>query len=137
MIVELTPKSFGFTQNINRLINPVGHWDRVNEEHEKIKALQVESYTLINKFNKLKEDCKVSQKNLKPIRNLMYILMCGFFIAVIYPLHFLPMSETENPSIELSIIAFQNSLISFKGIFLILLSIAVVSIFGYFLYFIS
>ena len=73
LIAELTPKSFGFNQNIHRLISPAGQWDRVNAEHERVKALQVESYTLINKFAKLKDDCRVAQKNITPIKNLIYI----------------------------------------------------------------
>lgn len=137
LIAELTPRGFGFNQLSHRLLRPVEVWYKVNEEHEKVKALQVDSYTLINKFTKLKEDCKSAQRNLKPIQNLLYILIIGFLVAAIYPLHFLPMGENENPSIEFSIAALKCSLFSFKGIFIILLTAVVIGIFGYFLYFIK
>ncbi|NRT13664.1 hypothetical protein [Flavobacterium sp. 14A] len=134
LIIDLSSNNYGYNGDISRMLKPS---PRINEENDKVKNLKVETYTLINKFKKTKNDCKVAKKNMTQIKNIIYLLIVGFFIAVIYPLHFMPLSENEKPIIEFSFNAFENSVFSFKGIFIIILSLVFVSIFGYFIYFIN
>ncbi|UII32269.1 hypothetical protein LVD17_00260 [Fulvivirga ulvae] len=118
-------------------IPPNGIWDNLNEEKEVINHLEIESNTLIEKFNEVKLDLTASKGNLAPIKVTIYILAIGLLFTVIYPLHFMPMRANEVPQIGFSVALVISNLTSLKGILLILLTLVIEGIFGYFLWIVS
>jgi hypothetical protein len=60
--------------------------------------------------------------DMKSLSSAIIVLVPITFMTVIYPLHFLPVSDGAIPSIEFNILAFLRLLISIKGFFLVVLS---------------
>ena len=67
------------------------------------------------------------------LRVIISILLISLFCLVIYPLHFLPVSENLHPQISLNITSIIENLIWFRVILLVIFFILIGSIFVYFL----
>lgn len=113
---------------------PNGLWDNLSEERELIDQIEIESRTLINKFKKLESGLHATRKNLIPLKNAIYLQSIAFLLTVVYPLHFMPMVSNTQPQVGLSVTVIASTLFSFKGVFLLLLCLVVLGIFGYFLH---
>ncbi|CAD5349585.1 hypothetical protein [Flavobacterium bizetiae] len=114
------------------LLAPNGLWDKIGKERELINQLQIDSFTLINNFKDVKSDFINTMNGLDSFKYTLYILAFGFFLTVVYPLHFMPMKLDISPEIDFSLKAFYSTAFSIKGLFLFFLSLVVVLIFGYF-----
>ena len=115
-------------------ITPVGLWDDLNREKERIYQLQIESETLIEQFRKVQTDIDASQNNLTPIRRTIQVLIVGLILTVVYPLHFIPIGLNETPTLSFSIDIICQNLFSIKGLLLVLLTLIIGGLFTYFLY---
>ncbi|MBV2195375.1 MAG: hypothetical protein KUL78_02570 [Flavobacterium sp.] len=143
-IVELTPNT---TQLGNRFsivnspmslnIPPVGLWDKLSKEREAINQLKIESETLIERFDKARNDISITQNNLTPIKITIYILGIGLLLTIIYPLHFMPIGVNQSPTLGFSFDLIISNIFSIKGLLLFLLTIVIEGIFGYFLWLIK
>lgn len=131
LIRQIFPNQ-GFGKNFRIVIAPNGLWNNISNEREMINQVKIDSITLINKFKKVKSDIISAKKNLTPFRTTIYILCLGFFLTVIYPLHFMPMALNEVPKLGFSFNSIFELLFSLKGGFLLILSFVVIIIFGYF-----
>lgn len=116
------------------VIAPNGLWDNLSEEREMIDQIEIESRTLISKFKKLESGLHATRKNLVPLKNAIYLQSVAFLLTVVYPLHFMPMVANSQPQVGLSVPIIATTLFSFKGVFLLLLCLVVLGIFGYFLH---
>lgn len=143
-IAELTPKTtqlgngFSIVNNpISLNITPAGLWDKLSKEREAINQLKIESETLIELFDKSRNDISVTQNNLTPIKITIYILGIGLLLTVIYPLHFMPIGVNQNPTLGFSFDLVIDNIFSIKGLLLSLLTTVIEGIFGYFLWLIK
>jgi len=109
-------------------------WDELSRERETIQNLQIECETLIDKLKSVLRDFETTRRNLKPIRNTIYILSAGLLFTVIYPLHFMPLPINESPFIDFSMKILLSNLLSMKGGLLVILTITIESILIYFLF---
>lgn len=114
-------------------IPPNGLWDNLNEEREIINDLKIQSESMIEKFKYLKELNHIAKSKLKPIKNVIWILIFGFIITVAYPLHFMPLNLNEVPTINFGIENMITNLFSLRGFLIISLSIVIEGILIYFL----
>lgn len=128
---NVTGNGFGMMPSLMQ-IAPRGLWDKINGERELINQLQIDCYTLINKFKDVKSDFMTTKNGLNSFKYTLYILAFGFFITVIYPLHFMPMEIGSEPEFGVNFGSIFNLIFSVKGFFLSLLSLVVIMIFGYF-----
>lgn len=140
-ILDLSPTStklgngISFVKNAFSLnIPPVGLWDKLSLEREEINKLKIESETLIERFDKARNDILKIKNNLTPIKITIYILGIGLLTTVIYPLHFMPISVNQNPNINFSLDWIFSYIFSIKGLLLFLLAIVIEGVFGYFLW---
>lgn len=115
-------------------VPPEGLLNKLSEEREKVRHLQIDSETLIEEFRSLRHSLISTRKNIGPINNTIYILSLGLFLTVIYPLHFIPLALNESPIIGLSLGVVMDNVLSIKGIFLFILAITIYSIFIYFFF---
>jgi|SRR5690554_1583556 len=135
-----TPMDGGLTlvhdaPNLN--FPPSGIWDELNKEREIINQLKIESETLIEKFEKVKNDINVTKYNLTPIKTTIYILGIGLLLTVIYPLHFIPIELNQSPTLGFSFNLVCSHILSIRGLLLFLLTIVIEGVFGYFLWLIA
>jgi hypothetical protein len=107
------------------------------EERDLIEGLRADCSNLIQKFQTIKSDIDNLPNNLKPLKITIWILMIGFLVTVVYPLHFIPMSDHTSPHIVLSISVFWQNLWSIQGILLLFLTIIIEGILIYFLFLIK
>ncbi|RKR05083.1 hypothetical protein C8C83_4412 [Flavobacterium sp. 90] len=134
MIVNHSPRNTGLGtfRGSPMILAPNGIWDKLGQERELINQLQIDSSTLINKFKDVRSDFLIVKNGLDSFKYTLYILAFGFFLTVIYPLHLMPIEIGKEPELELSIESIYSLIFSIKGLFIFLLSIVVIAIFGYF-----
>lgn len=113
-------------------VKPVGFWNSVQEEKEKINHLTLESRSLIKKFVLNLNGLSKFTANLKVIKSIIIILIIAFPLTVIYPLDFMPVTPDKDPSLTFDLFKIISHLFSLKGI---MLGIFFVVIEGIFLYF--
>jgi hypothetical protein len=106
------------------------------ELHE-IELIEADCLNLSKRFEVAEDDINIFYNNLTIIRIIIYISMIGFLGSVVYPLHFMPMSDHAVPQIILSFSVFWGNLLSIQGILLLILSIIIEGIFIYFLFLIK
>lgn len=139
-IEKLTPTKTEFGNGLSMVNSPIelnippkGLWSDITDEKEIINSLQIESEKLIDQFTRTQNKIDATSKNLVPIKVTIYILMVGIILTVIYPLHFMPLEINQTPNIVISVNLFFQLLFSLKGILLLLLTLVIEGIFGYFL----
>lgn len=111
--------------------------NQINEllnERERFENLQIASYILIEKFKKNSQHLNYFDNALKAMKIIIYTLLFAFFLLVIYPLHFMPMSENQDPEISFKLKQIIISIYSLKGGLLIMFFSIIGGLFLYFLY---
>jgi hypothetical protein len=106
-------------------------------EYHEIELIKTDCLNLIKRYEITKDDINVFYRNLSTIKNIIIILMLGFLGTVVYPLHFMPMSDKAIPQIALSFLVFWQNLCSIQGILLLFLTSIIEGIFIYFLFLIK
>ncbi len=101
-------------------------------EYASIEELKLLCKELIAKFTSTGRCILVQQRNLSTIRLNIVVLIVGFLCCVIYPLHFLPLRFDEVPDINFSLRNILSYLFSIQGGLLVLMSIVIIGIFGFF-----
>jgi len=114
-------------------IPPEGMWDKLAEEKDKLIDLKIDCEFLIKELEETKRNLSKTKTNLKPLKITIWLLSVGLVITVIYPLHFIPLEMNSVPHISFSFEAICNNLLSLRGVLLVLLFLAIESIFIYFL----
>lgn len=135
--IEEIEKTLGSQFPIIPSLPPNGLWDDINEEREIINDLKIQSESMIEKFKHLKGLNNISKMKLEPIKNVIWILVFGFIITVIYPLHFMPLNLNETPRVSLEFSTIVNNLFSLKGLLIISLTLVIEGILIYFIYLIK
>jgi hypothetical protein len=143
-IEKLTPKTSYISGGLSIVHTPLninlppnGLWEKISKERDIVNQLQIESETLIEKFEKVKKDILITKNNLTPIKTTIYILGIGLLLTVIYPLHFMPLELNKRPTLGFSFELVLRHIFSVKGILLFLLTVVIEGIFGYFLWLID
>ncbi len=111
--------------------------NQINElfnERERFENLQIASYILIEKFKKNSQHLNYFDNALKAMKIIIYTLLFAFFLLVIYPLHFMPMSANQDPEISFNLEQIIISIYSLKGGLLIMFFSIIGGLFLYFLY---
>ena len=124
-----------------RIIGLSGLQESTNEldtqmlnEKEAINKLEVESKTLIQYFLHNQQDLNSFKDSINPLKVIIILLMIAFLLTVIYPLHFMPMYEKQDPSLIYNPIEILKNFSSLKSWMLVIFFFVINALFGYFLY---
>lgn len=79
-------------------------------------------------FKDIRQVLSIYKVNIAFINRIIYTLLIGFLITVIYPLHFLPLENVTQPKIILNINALVENISNLKGVMLILFSVFIFTI---------
>jgi hypothetical protein len=135
---KLSPKSKKvILEPIELLFPPKEIFQNLSEEKEKINFLEIESRTLIELFKQNYISLKNIKDEIKPLKIIIVVLMFGFTITVIYPLHFMPVVSNTNPDVSFNLLFILKSVLSLKTLLLFLFFITIEGLFGYFLFMIN
>ncbi|NCB85306.1 MAG: hypothetical protein EOM44_12570 [Bacteroidia bacterium] len=113
---------------------PAGIWDKVSEEKDKIINIKIECESLIKEFQVTLNALIKTKLNLKPIKFTILLLSIGFFVSVIYPLHFMPLEINSIPQVGWSIEIIISNIVSLRGFLLLCMFLIIESIFIFFLF---
>jgi hypothetical protein len=114
-------------------IPPIGIWDKLSKERETINNLEIEARTIIQHFEQNLQDLNSFDDTIKPLKVIIIMLMIAFPITVIYPLHFMPVTTNEDPTITLNLLTIIKSFLSIKSVLLLAFFATIEGIFLYFL----
>ena len=130
------PGEIFVVKNPMQILNlpPNGIWDKVSTERDLINNHLIDAGELIGKFNKHLNNLTNFTSSLDTIRIIVWILIISFPFTVIYPLHFLPLEIGKAPTLTYSFILIIKSILTLKGILLIIFLFAVEGIFIYFIF---
>lgn len=118
---------------IELIFPPKDIFQNISEEKEKINLLEIESRKLIDLFNQNYISLKNIKDEIKPLKYIIVVLMFGFTITVIYPLHFMPVISNTNPEVSFNLLFILRSALSLKTLLLFLFFFIIEGLFGYFL----
>ncbi|MEA3496908.1 MAG: hypothetical protein U9R42_12860 [Bacteroidota bacterium] len=108
--------------------------DEIKVIRKAVYHLKIESESIIKHFRILKNISMNYKSKLTSLKFIICVLIIGFLITVIYPLHFMPLNSNEVPSISFKLIDIYSNFVSFKGGLLSLFFITISSILVYFQY---
>lgn len=114
-------------------IMPANLWNNLNKEKDTINQLEVESRTLIQRFQQNQQELQSFNETTKPLKNIIIALMISFPLTVLYPLHFMPVAINQYPTITFGIIQIIQSVLTLKSILLFIFFASIEGIFYYFL----
>lgn len=129
--IMITPPDF--LGNMPELPYDQNMWKETYEEEQKFENCYLKSEIIICKFKNVMNKINSKIKDFNVIKNIIIAFIPITIMAVIYPLHFIPLATDEIPEISFSFKNFFYLWFSLKGTMLTILFLSTVGSMIYFI----